>query len=137
MSSTLLSPRLISVSDDIFIVLQGSQNDNVIERPMFMPDVTFLGFSLVFCLYRYKIKLFSHHFLPLIAVVWPSSTPSVLSGINRIYRIERCLNYKYAYKCDSRLYLNVIALKFIQIFLCKSILFAFGNVFSACKLCTF
>ena len=48
MSSTRLSSRPISVSDDIFIVLQGSQNDNVIERPMFMPDVTFRGFFACF-----------------------------------------------------------------------------------------
>ena len=86
MSSTLLSSRPISVSDDVLIVLQGSQNDNVIERPMFMPDVTFLGFSPDFCLYCYKIKLYPHHFLPLMAVVCPSLTPSVLSGINRIQR---------------------------------------------------
>ena len=86
MSSTLLSSRPISVSDDIFIVLQGSQNDNVIERPMFMPDATSGEFLLDFCLYRYKIKPFSHHFLPLIAVICPSLTPSVDSGINRIQR---------------------------------------------------
>ena len=89
MNSTALSSRPISVSDDIFIVLQGSQNDNVIERPMFMPDVTFLGFLPDFCLYCYKIKLYSHHFLPLMAVVCPSETPSVLSGINRILTISR------------------------------------------------
>ena len=137
MSSTFLSSRPISAPDDIFIVLQGSQNDIVIERPMFMPDVTFLGFLLYFCLYCYKIKLHIHHFLPLMAVVCPLETPSVLSGINRIYRIEHCPNYRYAYKRDSRLYLNVMALKFIQIFPCKSILFTFGKVFSSCKLCIF
>ena len=137
MINTLLSSRPISVSDDIFIVLRDPQNDIVIESPIFMPDATSGGFLLDFCLYCYKIKLHSHHFLPLMAVVCPSETPSVLSGINRIYRIEHCPNYRYAYKCDSRLYLNVIALKFINISPCKSILFAFGNVFSACKLCTF
>lgn len=137
MSRAPLSSRPISVSNDIFIVPQGPQNDIVIERPMFMPDATSGGFLLDFCLYRYKIKPFIHHFLPLMAVVCPSETPSVLSGINRIYRIEHCPNYRYAYKRDSRLYLNVMALKFIQIFPCKSILFAFENVFSACKLCVF
>ena len=86
MSSTFLSSRPISVSDDVLIVLRDPQNDIVIERPMFMPDATSGGFLLDFCLYCYKIKLFSHHFLPLIAVVCPSSTPSVLSGINRIQR---------------------------------------------------
>lgn len=86
MSSTLLSSRPISVSDDIFIVLQGSQNDNVIERPMFIPDATSSGFLPNFCLYCCKIKLYGYHFLPLMAVVCPSLTPSVLSGINRIQR---------------------------------------------------
>lgn len=137
MSRTPLSSRPISVSDDIFIVLQSSQNDIVIERPMFMPDATFLGFSLAFCLYCYKAKQSSRYFLPLMAVVCPSLTPSVDSDINRIYRIEHCPNYRYAYKCDSRLCLNVMALKFIKISPCKSILFAFGNVFSACKLYVF
>ena len=69
MSSTLLSSRPISVSDDIFIVPQGPQNDIVIESPMFIPDVTSGGFLLDFCLYRHKIKLYFHHFLPLMAVV--------------------------------------------------------------------
>src|SRR5699024_7762546 len=87
MSSTFLSSRPISAPDDIFIVLQDSRNDNVIERPMFMPDATFLGLSSGFCLYCYKIKLSSHHFLPLMAVVCPSETPSVLSGINRIFTV--------------------------------------------------
>ena len=86
MSSTPLSSRPISASDDIFIVPQGSKNDNVIERPMFIPDATFLGFLLHFCPYCHKIKLYSHHFLPLMAVVCPSLTPSVDSGINRIQR---------------------------------------------------
>ena len=58
----------------------------VIKRPMFMPDATSGGFLLDFCLYRYKIKPFIHHFSPLMAVVCPSETPSVLSGINRIQR---------------------------------------------------
>nr|DAP81117.1 MAG TPA: hypothetical protein [Caudoviricetes sp.] len=53
---------------------------------MFIPDATSGGFLPDFCLYCYKIKLFSHHFLPLMAVVCPSETPSVLSGINRIQR---------------------------------------------------
>jgi hypothetical protein len=48
MSRTPLSSRPISVSDDIFIVLQGSQNDNVIERPMFMPDATSGEFFSIF-----------------------------------------------------------------------------------------
>ena len=86
MSSTPLSSRPISASDDIFIVPQGSKNDNVIERPMFIPDATFLGFLLHFCPYCHKIKLYSHHFLPLMAAVCPSLTPSVDSGINRIQR---------------------------------------------------
>ena len=86
MAHTFLSSRQISVSDDIFIVLQGSRNDNVIERPMFCPDSTFRGFLPDFCLYRYKIKLYIHHFLSLMAVVCPSLTPSVDSGINRIQR---------------------------------------------------
>ena len=90
MNSTALSSRPISVSDDIFIVLQGSQNDIVIERPMFMPDATSGGFLLDFCLYRYKIKPFIHHFLPLIAVVCPSLTPSVDSGINRLLTVPFC-----------------------------------------------
>lgn len=51
-----------------------------------MPDATSGGFLLDFCLYRYKIKPFIHHFSPLMAVVCPSETPSVLSGINRIQR---------------------------------------------------
>ena len=34
----------------------------VIKRPMFMPDATSGGFLLDFCLYRYKIKPFIHHF---------------------------------------------------------------------------
>ena len=84
---TFLSSRPISAPDDIFIILQGSKNDNVIERPMFMPGVTFLGFSLVFCLYCYKAKQSSRYFLPLMAVVCPSETPSVLSGINRIFTV--------------------------------------------------
>ena len=91
MSSTPLSSRSISVSNDIFIVLQGSQNDNVIERPMFIPDATSSGFLLDFCLYCYKIKLFHYHFLPLMAVVCPSETPSVLSGINRIFTVAKMI----------------------------------------------
>ena len=89
MSSTPLSSRPISVSNDIFIVLQGSQNDNVIERPMFIPDATSSGFLLDFCLYRHKIKPFHYHFLPLMAVVCPSETPSVDSGINRIFTVAK------------------------------------------------
>ena len=45
---TFLSSRQISVSDDIFIVPRGSRYDNVIERPMFMPDATFHGYLLAF-----------------------------------------------------------------------------------------
>ena len=86
MRRTPLSSRPISVSNDIFIVLQGSQNDNVIERPMFIPDATSGEFSPNFCLYCYKIELYIHHFSPLMAVVCPSLTPSVDSGINRIQR---------------------------------------------------
>ena len=85
-STAPLSLRPISVSDDIFIVPQGSRNDNVIEKPMFIPDATFRGFSLAFCLYCYKAKQSSRYFLPLMAVVCPSLTPSVDSGINRIQR---------------------------------------------------
>lgn len=85
MRRTPLSSRPISVSDDIFIVLQGSQNDIVIERPMFMPDATFRGFSSSFCLYCNKTRLYIHQFFPLMAVVCPSETPSVLSGINRLF----------------------------------------------------
>ena len=91
MSSTFLSSRPISVSDDIFIVLQGSQNDNVIERPMFMPDATFRGFSSSFCLYCNKTRLYIHQFLPLMAVVCSSETPSVLSGINRIFTVANMI----------------------------------------------
>lgn len=90
-SSTALSSRPISVSDDVLIVPQGSQNDIVIERPMFMTDATSGGFLPYFCLYCHKIKLFIHHFLPLIAVVWPSETPSVDSGINRIFTVANMI----------------------------------------------
>lgn len=55
----------------------------------FMPDVTFRGFLLDFCLYCYRTKPYFHHFSPPIAVVWPSSTPSVLSGINRIFTVAK------------------------------------------------
>ena len=34
----------------------------------------------------YTIRIYRHHFLPLMAVVCPSETPSVDSGINRIQR---------------------------------------------------
>lgn len=91
MSSTFLSSRPISVSDDVLIVLQGSQNDIVIERLMFMPDAASGEFFLDFCLYRYKTMLYIHHFLPLIAVVCPSLTPSVDSGINRIFTVANMI----------------------------------------------
>lgn len=64
-----------------FVCLQWLQLD-----VQLMPDATSGGFLLDFCLYRYKIKPFIHHFSPLMAVVCPSETPSVLSGINRIQR---------------------------------------------------
>lgn len=105
MSSTLLSSRPISVSNDIFIVLRDPQNDNVIERPMFMPDATSGGFLLDFCLYCYKIKLYIHHFLPLMAVVCPSETPSVLSGINRIQRWAQSKPLYLAFSLSSCQYI--------------------------------
>ena len=107
MSSTFLSSRPISVSDDIFIVLQGSQNDIVIERPMFMPDVTFLGFSLAFCLYCYKAKQSSRYFLPLMAVVCPSLTPSVDSGINRIFTVASII-FRSSIKLGCAIYIRSI-----------------------------
>lgn len=79
---TFLSSRPISVSDDIFIVLQGSR------MIMSSKDLCLCMMSLLsnFCL----IFVY-HHFLPLMAVVCPSLTPSVDSGINRILTVANTI----------------------------------------------
>ncbi len=88
----------ISSAQKFFIAIFGDFHPFAMERPMFIPDATSGGFLLDFCLYCYKIKPFSHHFLPLIAVVCPSLTPSVDSGINRLQIIPlsnlHCMEYE-------------------------------------------
>lgn len=74
--------------DDIVLIDPEQEYTHLVTA---MPDATSGGFLLDFCLYRYKIKPFIHHFSPLMAVVCPSETPSVLSGINRIFTVANMI----------------------------------------------
>lgn len=82
-----LSSRPISPSDEVIIAQNYTclASDTVTVIAMFMHDFTIQGFSLIFCAFCYKARLYNYYFLSLIAVVCPSLTPSVDSGINRIY----------------------------------------------------